>query len=105
MTLDSRPSMRRLSHRPPTATIFTPTITFNASTMDDEMYDGDADLIEQVSDDEEEDGAVNDGADEQMHEANPGKEASKKSTSNKRNGRFGDQVNFDDEPALQGYTR
>jgi len=57
------------------------------------MYDDDADLIEQVSDDEQEamdtEGDGNRNENKNAHRGN----------------RLSDQVNMDDEPALAGYER
>lgn len=54
--------------------------------MEDDMYDDDADLIEQVSDDEDEDMA---------DDAQPNRRS--------RSRRGGEAI--DDEPALEGYER
>jgi hypothetical protein len=90
--------------------------------MEDEMYEDDADLIEQVSDD--------DAMDDEMHHNNnnananhannnihPDADPDKNNNNNNNNNpdaqrptrargtRLSDQINMDDEPALQGYQR
>jgi hypothetical protein len=60
--------------------------------MEDEMYEEDADLIEQVSDD--------DAMEDDVQPSNQ-----KPKSNRSRSNRLSDQINLDDEPALQGYQR
>jgi serine/threonine protein kinase len=70
--------------------------------MDDEMLDDDADLIEQVSDDDEDEGQAMD------EDGGPagGQAKNERSGQSGRGNRLSDQLaNDDDEPALAGYER
>jgi serine/threonine protein kinase len=70
--------------------------------MDDEMLDDDADLIEQVSDDDEDEGQAMD--EEGAPAGGPAKQ--ERSAHSGRGTRLSDQLaNDDDEPALAGYER
>jgi serine/threonine protein kinase len=70
--------------------------------MDDEMLDDDADLIEQVSDDDEDEGQAMD--EEGAPAGGPSK--NERSGPSGRGNRLSDQLaNDDDEPALAGYER
>lgn len=73
--------------------------------MDDEMLEEDADLIDQVSDDDDGQAMDEDGIGKRENNNNNNNANNRNNQNRPRRNRLADQVNIDDEPPLHGYER